>query len=499
MIDLNELYPPLKTYVPHRPSDPQALFLLTDQREAFYGGAVGGGKSDALLMAALQYVDVPGYAALILRRTYPELKGSSGLIHRSKQWLKNTDASWNEQDKVWTFPSGALLQFGHVATEGDMFKYDGQEYQFVGFDELTHFTEDIYDHIGFTRTRRVLDMKDIGVPIRTRATAMPIGAGYGWVRERFITNRKPGVPFVPAKAKDNPGLDVDEYAENSLGHLPEELREKLLNGDWDIFIGAAYVIDETKHFVPEFELPWHWERFESMDHGVSAPTCWLLWASDTQGNMIVADEYYEIHRKVSTHAENIKRRHKDSWWRRDEQDDLIRNVIYGDPAIKGGTGHETKLGDPASVLTEYADCGLGIALANNDRKAGFARLRERLEIDPDRPFPEWHPRYGEKGAPKLYFMSRRCPKVCKQVRSAPLQPNDKKDGGEIVDPDWETHQGHAHAALRYGAMGRFGPSKEPPDEPGPDATPAELRAHAMKELLERRHKRPDPSDYYLSL
>src|SRR3989337_968646 len=78
--------PRLTPYIPHRPTPKQSAFLILPHREAFYGGAAGGGKSDALLMGALQYVDVPGYAALILRRTFTDLAKAEALIPRSLEW-----------------------------------------------------------------------------------------------------------------------------------------------------------------------------------------------------------------------------------------------------------------------------------------------------------------------------------------------------------------------------------------------------------------------------
>src|SRR4051812_27808590 len=74
-IRLSELYPSLASYCPHDPSEnpKQAAFLVCPNLEAFYGGAAGGGKSDALLAGGLEYVDVPGYAAILFRRTYADL------------------------------------------------------------------------------------------------------------------------------------------------------------------------------------------------------------------------------------------------------------------------------------------------------------------------------------------------------------------------------------------------------------------------------------------
>src|SRR4051812_48713519 len=114
ILKLSELFPALQTYCPHDPhaNPKQAAFLLFPGLEAFYGGAAGGGKSDALLAGALQYVDVPGYAALLLRRTFSDLALPSALMARAHEWLGPTNARWNDTTKTWTFPSGASVTFG---------------------------------------------------------------------------------------------------------------------------------------------------------------------------------------------------------------------------------------------------------------------------------------------------------------------------------------------------------------------------------------------------
>src|SRR6185369_16574716 len=144
----------VEPYMRHIPHPTQQVFLGLNVREALYGGAAGGGKSDALLMAALQYVDVPGYAALLLRRSWPDLVLPGAIMDRAGQWLADTPARKRDGGRLWEFPSGARLQFGYLSTDSDKYRYASAEFQFIGFDELTQFPEeDTYTFL-FSRNRR---------------------------------------------------------------------------------------------------------------------------------------------------------------------------------------------------------------------------------------------------------------------------------------------------------------------------------------------------------
>jgi phage terminase large subunit-like protein len=204
-------------------------------------------NTDALLMGALQYVEVPGYSALLLRPTFAELIKADSLIPRSHQWLSRTSARWNEQNKHWTFPSGARLDFGYMGEKTDHFKYQSSAYQFVGFDELTQFREEQYLYM-LSRVRR---LETSEVPIRIRAASNPGGSGHQWVYLRFVA---PGArhAFIPARLDDNPYLDREEYEKN-LQELSPILYRQLRNGEW--------VTDPQAH---PFMADW-WERSNRYD------------------------------------------------------------------------------------------------------------------------------------------------------------------------------------------------------------------------------------------
>ncbi len=107
-------------------------------REVFLGGAAGPGKSSGLLMAALEYVDVPGYSALILRRTFKQLMQENAILDRSLRWMAGkSDAVWRASEYKFVFPSGATIKFGYCDTERDVYQYDSSEFQAILFDEVT--------------------------------------------------------------------------------------------------------------------------------------------------------------------------------------------------------------------------------------------------------------------------------------------------------------------------------------------------------------------------
>lgn len=296
-----ELYAqqPVSRWCRTPPWPKQETALGLDVKELLFGGAAGGGKSDFLLRGALQYAHVPGYSALILRTDLQRLRLAGGLIPRSQEWLVGKGADWNGNNFMWTFPSGATLQFGYLSSSMDKYRYGSSEYQYIAFDELTEFMEEDYLYL-FSRLRKKIN---IDVPYRIRAASNPGGKGHDWVRQRFVTEEamvdlKVGElktvyytsssgdsrrAFIPAKIKDNPAVNPDDYIAN-LMHLSPVERERLMNGDWTVM---------PTGLIKSKWLRYYKMRNKMVDLLVSRP--------DREGNTIHTNEVlYEFHEDEAT-------------------------------------------------------------------------------------------------------------------------------------------------------------------------------------------------------
>lgn len=262
------LTPKTTKYIVHKPYPKQMAFMLLPGKEAFYGGAAGGGKSDALLMCALQYVDIPGYNAILFRKTFADLVKPGALIDRAKEWLApwtvTKEIHWVEKERKFVFPSGAILQFGYMETDNDRFNYQGGEYQFIGFDEVTHMSEVCYKYL-FSRLRK---LRGVDIPLRIRAASNPPDDGDDaeWVYNRFVNpeTKRPHVVFIPAGMNDNPFLDTETYVEN-LEELDAVTRARLRDGNWEITRKGNMFKEEWFEYVEPSEVPKHRRIVRSWD------------------------------------------------------------------------------------------------------------------------------------------------------------------------------------------------------------------------------------------
>lgn len=245
------------------PTAKQSMLLAAPDFEVLYGGAAGAGKSDALLIDALglqqQAIEKRAYQAILFRRTYPDLKD---LIDRSHDIYPAFGASYDKQAHVWTFPSRARVEFGHLQYDADRFKYRGRAFQYVGWDELTLFPTDVPYRYLLSRVRTT----DPSITCYVRATTNPDGPGFKWVKDRWriktegastrfdveVTDPETGEVtttsrrFIAARLSDNPHLADSGYRQTLLMLDAEEQRALLL-GRWESpNIQGAYFAEQME-------------------------------------------------------------------------------------------------------------------------------------------------------------------------------------------------------------------------------------------------------------
>ena len=288
---------------------PQTQFLGANEREVFYGGARGGGKTYSLLIAPLRFVDKPTSRALLIRRSMPELRD---VIFQTQQIYPKVvpGAKFKTQENTWHFPSGARIEFGYCENLQDVLRYQGQSYSWIGVDELPQYgSPDVWHFL-----RSSLRSADTSIPLHMRATGNPGNIGSRWVKELFIEPAKPNTrfaekveyelegktlsteitrKFIPASVWDNPYLTQDGSYIAMLASLPEVKRKQFLYGDWDVVEEGAFPdFDRSTHVVEPFEVPHGWTKIRAADFGFSSYSAVLWGAVDYDNNIWIYRELY---------------------------------------------------------------------------------------------------------------------------------------------------------------------------------------------------------------
>lgn len=312
-----------KEWKPHEKQE-EFLQLPFSIFEGFFGGAAGPGKTETLMMYPIVhgFYKHPGFKGILLRRTFPDLEKE--IILRSQEYFPLTGAKYNEQKKRWSWPWGAYFIFGHAEHEKDIRSYDSAEYNYVAFDELTHFTEFQYLYLTLSRCRS----SDPSLPAIVRSASNPGNIGHSWVRKRFIEPYKDGGRileervrditgkevvnkriFIPAYATDNPTLlknDPGYLARMEM--LPEAEKRAKIYGDWWTFSGQVFTEFRNEHFIgepdnaihvgPPVRIPEWWPRFTHFDWGTTAATAGYWGALAPNSKLYIYREYYKKDKKV---------------------------------------------------------------------------------------------------------------------------------------------------------------------------------------------------------
>jgi len=422
---------------------PQTEFLQSSEDEVLFSGARGGGKSDALIVDPLRYCDQRRFRALLLRNTMPELRE---LIDRAKILYPQVypGVKWKEQEKLFVFPSGARVEFGYASNKDDIERYRGQEYTWLGIDELTKFPEEeMLDRlIGSMRS------SDPNLKVFKRYTTNPFGVGKLWVRDRFVDKgpasstifvkpeftdemRDLGLKeedlvttrrWIDSDTKDNKILlqsNPTYLAE--LANLPDILKPAWLYGDWYADVGVAFNDFKRKtHVIEPFDIPHDWYRFRACDWGYSTMAVCLWFAVDYDKNVYVYRELKTTKVVAEQFARTVNDIERNEW------------VKYG--VLDSSTW--SKRGESGSSIAETmmnAGCNWYPSdRSPGSRVAGKILLHQYLqELD---------------GHPKIRIFNN-----CKQlIRELSTLEVDEKNP-EDVDTDMEDH---AYDALRYGLTSR---------------------------------------------
>jgi len=415
---------PQKIILRGYPNPRQQEFFRSRARHTAYGGARGGGKSWAmrrkLVMLALHY---PNLSLLLLRRTLPELNENHvrPLLSELSGFV-----DYNQTQRVFTFPNGSRIKLGYCDNEKDVYQYQGQEYDVVGLEEATQFTE---SQMQFITTCNRTVRRDV-LP-RMYYTCNPGGVGHAWVKRLFIDRRYRASEiagdyvFIPARVTDNPYLMHDPSYMRTLQNLPEPLRRAHLDGDWDVLAGQFFgEFSRQRHVVTPFAVPKSWRKFRAMDWGYNDPCC-VLWFAVSPGNRVYAyREYYETHVLSSETAKRIRTLTGD--------ETIAYTAASPDAWQCRGMNASNDLSG-MSIAEVFAHGGVPLIRADNTRVPGWQRVREYLADADD-------------GEPNLQIFES-CTEL---IRTLPMLTFDERFAEDVAG----NCEDHAPEALRYGLMSR---------------------------------------------
>lgn len=437
--------------------------------DVLYGGAMGGGKTYALLMDAVEKaLRYRGTEWWFVRATYRELERDVVPFIEEAGFFASVGARWNAGQYTLRFANGSRVRLIHCRSKADAANIRGQ---CLGLyvDERSLLDPAAVD----TLALRIRSGDPSAPVVGIRSGTNPGGVGHSRLKEEFIdpapTGRVPlpildqetGEPllfpdsdapltrwFLPSTAADNPSLDSTYYLRFRM--MSAQARRAYRDGDWSVFEGMRFGSwSPGVHIGRVSDWPLDvilgGQRVVGIDYGSSAPFA-AVWISKVRSDLVVV--FRELHQSGLTPTEQAQAiidaetpgerevttpfLDPSTWARSPEQ-----------PTAPKGAGSA-----PAgSIASRYHEAGVAVRRAHNDRITGWSLIDELLAISDD-------------GEPRLVILDS-CPNLIRSLSGAPRSDRNPEDVAEGYDDD------HALDAFRYAAMGLLGgPARHQPTVKG---------------------------------
>lgn len=399
--------------------------------EVCYGGAAGGGKTFVQCADALAYAaKYEGSKQLVLRKTFPELE--KNIVRQSLEiFPQKPFAKYNSTKHLWTFANGSIIEFGYLARENDVYLYQGSEWDVIRVDEATHFP---FSSIDYLRSR-VRGTR--AFPRSMKFSTNPGNVGHLWVKSRYVDPVPPFHVFrgadkttrlyIPSTVYDNKVLMEKDpgYIRRLEAMQDENQRQMLLHGNWNIAAGAFFdEFDRRYHVVEPFDIirDKNVKLYRSIDYGLDMLAC--LWYAELPPSSVNPHGSVFVYRELCAPDLTISEASR----RIREATPPGENIVctYAPPDVISNRDRVTgrNQGDM------FAQSGLALTKANNDRKAGWIAVKEFLKL-------------REGGRPILKIFST-CTNLIKHL---PMLIHDDRNYGDVkTEPHIITH---APDSLRY--------------------------------------------------